>query len=130
MRPVRGIVLLGAAWALSGCGATQRDEVQAKVQQFARATAAGDYVTLCQQVLAPSLIQRLQGADLSCQQAMRVFVRSVKNPTLSIAKITVQGQRASAVVLAAATGQRAALTTIQLIDTKQGWRLASLASPS
>jgi hypothetical protein len=61
---------------------------------------------------------------------MRVFVRSVKNPTLSIAKITVQGQRASAVVLAAATGQRAALTTIQLIDTKQGWRLASLASPS
>lgn len=122
-------MLLGAAYAVSGCGASQHDEVQAKVQQFARATAAGDYVALCQQVLAPSLIQRLAGANLSCQQAMRVFVHSVNNPTLSVAKVTVTGQRASAVVLATATGQQPSLTTIQLVSTKNGWRLASLASP-
>ncbi len=122
-------MLLGAAYALSGCGASQHDEVQAKVQQFARATAAGDYVSLCQQVLAPSLIQRLAGANLTCEQAMRVFVHSVSNPTLSVAKVTVAGQRASAVVLATATGQPASLTTIELVNTKSGWRLASLASP-
>ncbi len=122
-------MLLGAAYALSGCGATPHDEVQAKVQQFAHATAAGDYRSLCQQVLAPSLIQRLGGANLTCDQAMRVFVHSVQNPTLSIAKITVAGQRASAVVLAAATGQQASLTTIELVNTKNGWRLTSLASP-
>jgi hypothetical protein len=129
MRPARGIVLLGAAYALAGCGASQRDEVQAKVQQFARATAAGDTATLCQEVLAPSLLQRLAGADLSCRQAMKLFVQSVRNPTVSIARISVKGDRASAVVFAAATGQKASLESIQLIDTPHGWRLASLASP-
>ncbi len=130
MRPVRTILLLlVGAYALAGCGASAHDQVQAKVQQFARATAAGDYQTLCQQVLAPSLVQRLGAANLSCPQAMRVFVSSVKNPTLSVAKITVSGQRASAVVLATATGQHASLNTIELVNTKGGWRLASLASP-
>jgi hypothetical protein len=103
--------------------------VQAKVQQFARATASRDYPTLCHEVLAPSLIQRLAAANVSCPQAMRLFVGSVQNPTLSVAKVTVHGQRASAVVLAGATGQRSSLTTIELVKTKHGWRLASLASP-
>ena len=129
MRHARGIAFLGAAYALAGCGASQRDEVQAKVQQFARATAARDTSTLCQQVLAPSLLTRLAGADLSCRQAMALFVQSVRNPTVSIARISIKGQRASAVVLAAASGQKALLESIELIDTENGWRLASLASP-
>jgi ketosteroid isomerase-like protein len=129
MRPARGIVLLGAAYALAGCGASQKDEIQAKVEQFARATASRDYATLCNQVLAPGLVQHLTDAGLTCQQAMKVFVQSVDNPTLSVAKVTVTGNTASATVLTTATGQKAALASIELIQTKHGWRLASLASP-
>jgi len=33
--------------------------VQAKVEQFAHATASKDYATLCTQVLAPALVTRL-----------------------------------------------------------------------
>ena len=123
------MALVGAAYALVGCGASAKDQVQAKVEQFAHATAAGDYATLCNQVLAPDLVKHLTDAGVSCQQAMKVFVQSVQNPTLSVSKVSVKGKTASAVVLASASGQKAAVESIQLIQTKHGWRLESLASP-
>jgi hypothetical protein len=129
MRLARGIVLLGSAYALVGCGASANQQVEAKVQQFAHATAGRNTTTLCQEILAPALVNHLTAAGISCQQAMRLFVDSVKNPTLSISKVTVSGSTASAVVLAQAAGQRSTLETIQLIKTQHGWRLASLASP-
>jgi hypothetical protein len=129
MRPGPVIALLCSAYVLSGCGASAHQQVEAKVQQFAHATASRDYATLCNDVLAPSLVAHLTAAGLSCEQAMRVFVSSVENPTISVSKVTVHGSSASAVVLASATGQPAAVESILLIDTKNGWRLASLASP-
>jgi len=80
-------------------------------------------------VLAPALVAHLTAAGLSCEQAMRIFVSSVQNPSINVSKVTVHGSSASAVVLASATGQQAAIESIELIDTKHGWRLASLASP-
>jgi hypothetical protein len=114
---------------LTGCGTSPRAEVQAKVEQFAHATANRDYGALCDQVLAPTLVQRLTDAGVSCRQAMKLFVQSVENPTLSVHRITVKGQSASATVLTSATGQRATVESIQLVNTKHGWRLASLVSP-
>jgi hypothetical protein len=129
MRAARAIALLGAAYAFAGCGASAKDQVQAKLEQFAHATASRDYPTLCAQILAPDLVQHLTDAGLSCQQAMKLFVQSVENPTLSVSKVSVKGKTASAVVLASATGQKASLESVQLIETKHGWRLESLASP-
>lgn len=129
MRPGHVIALLCSAYAIAGCGASASQQVQAKVQQFARATANQDYRALCDDVLAPELVDHLTAAGLSCVQAMRIFVSSVQNPTISISKVSVHGSTASAVVLASATGQKATVESIQLIDTKHGWRLASLASP-
>jgi hypothetical protein len=129
MRLSRGFALLCSAYVLVGCGASARDEVQAKVQQFAHATASRDYRALCAQILAPALVSRLTAARISCDQAMKIFVDSVSNPTISVSRITVTGSHASAVVLAGATGQAAALERLELIQTQNGWRLASLASP-
>jgi hypothetical protein len=129
MRPGRGIALLCSAYVLAGCGASAHQQVEAKVQEFARATANRNYAALCSDVLAPALVAHLTAAGLSCEQAMRVFVSSVQNPSINVSKVTVHGSSASAVVLASATGQRAAIESIELIDTKHGWRLASLASP-
>ena len=123
-----GAILLSSAVALAGCGASPRQEVQAKVEQFAHATAGRDYATLCSQVLAPALVAHLTAAGLSCDQAMRVFVDSVQNPTLSVSRVTVKGSAASAIVLAGASGQRPALEAIELVNTPHGWRLDSLAS--
>ena len=129
MRPGRWIPLLGVAYALSGCGASASDQVQAKLQQFAHAVAGRDTGTLCSQVLAPDLVGHLTAAGLSCQQAMRTFVDSVTDPSLSVSKVHVKGSSASAVVLARAKGQQSSLESVQLTNTKQGWRLTSLASP-
>jgi len=129
MRPGHAVAVLGAAYALSGCGASASDQVQAKLQQFAHAVAKRDTATLCQQVLAPDLVGHLNAAGLSCQQAMRTFVNSVSNPTLSVSKVHVKGSSASAVVLAQAKGQPASLQSVRLTNTKNGWRLISLASP-
>jgi hypothetical protein len=129
MRPGRWIVLLGVAYALTGCGTSASDQVQAKLQQFAHAVASRDTGTLCSQVLAPDLVGHLNAAGLTCQQAMRTFVDSVTDPSLSVSKVHVKGSSASAVVLARAKGQQDSLEAVQLTNTKHGWRLASLASP-
>lgn len=129
MRPAHLILPLVGACALAGCGASPRQEVEAKVQQFAKATAARDYAALCSQVLAPSLVSHLTAAGLTCQQAMRIFVSSVQNPTISVSRVTVNGLTASAVVIARANGQPPSREQIDLVHTGHGWRLASLASP-
>jgi hypothetical protein len=129
MRPGRWIPLLGVAYALAGCGGSASDQVQAKLAQFAHAVASRDTGTLCSQVLAPDLVGHLNAAGLSCHQAMRMFVNSVSDPTLSVSKVHVKGSSASAVVLARAKGQQSSLESVQLTNTKSGWRLTSLASP-
>ena len=58
-----------------------------------------------------------------------MFVRSVSDPSLSVSKVHVKGGTASAVVLARAKGQPSSLESVQLTNTKDGWRLDSLASP-
>jgi hypothetical protein len=129
MRPASAVALLGVAYALAGCGASTSDQVQAKLQQFAHAVSNRDVTTLCRQVLAPALVEHLTAAGLSCEQAMRTFVDSVADPTLSVSKVHVKGAAASAVVLTGARGQQASLESVQLARTKAGWRLESLASP-
>ncbi|HEX3688662.1 MAG TPA: hypothetical protein VHV28_03165 [Solirubrobacteraceae bacterium] len=120
---------MGVAYALSGCGASSSAQVQAKLEQFAHAVAARDTGTLCSEVLAPDLVGHLNAAGLSCQQAMKMFVQSVSDPSLSVAKVHVKGASASATVLARAKGQQSSLEAVKLTNTKRGWRLTSLASP-
>jgi hypothetical protein len=129
MRRSWALAVLCSAYVVTGCGASATDEVQAKVEQFAHATAARDVQTLCTQILAPALVTRLTAAGITCDQAMKIFVDSVSNPTISVSKISVHGSQASAVVLAGATGQTSTVERIALIQTRKGWRLASLASP-
>jgi hypothetical protein len=129
MKPGYALALLGVAYALSGCGASSSDQVQAKLEQFAHAVATRDTDTLCSEVLAPALVGRLSAAGLSCRQAMHTFVQSVADPSLSVSTVHVKGGKASATVLARAKGQPSSLEAVQLTNTKDGWRLTSLASP-
>jgi hypothetical protein len=126
---MRAVAFLGIAYALAGCGSSPADAVDAKVRQFAHAVATRNAVTLCDQVLAPALVNRLTDAGISCPQAMKTFVESVQEPTLSVGKVTVSGGSASAVVSTGAKGQQASRGTLQLTRTKAGWRLVSLVSP-
>jgi hypothetical protein len=123
------LVPILAACALAGCGTSERDQVQAKVQQFVTAASGRDYKTICEQVLAPSLLARLAAGGISCEQAMQIAFGSVQSPTLSIGRVTVSGQTASVITLTAARGQVASLDAIELVKTAQGWRVSALGSP-
>jgi hypothetical protein len=129
MRVAAGIILLGCAYVLAGCGTSESDQVRAKVDQFATASAAKDYMTICDQVLAPSLLAHLSAAGVTCREAMQIALGNVQNPTISIGRIRVAGRRASVITLSAARGEQASLESIDLIKTSKGWRLLSLGSP-
>jgi ketosteroid isomerase-like protein len=129
MRLARGIALLGVAYALAGCGTSQGDEVQAKLQQFAHAVAQRDSGALCDDVLAPALIRHLTAIGLTCDQAMKTFVSGVQNPKLSVSAVAVHGRSATAIVRSGARGQPTSRETVGLTRTAHGWRLTSLASP-
>lgn len=132
MRATRAIApaaCLGALALLAGCGQSAQDQVQAKVNEFVTAIAHHDYRTLCTQVLAPSLLARMAAGGIGCEQAMRISLGGVRDPLLSIGRISVSGSTAQAITLSGAAGQRGAFESLNLINTGSGWRIASLATP-
>ncbi len=123
------LLAAGVALALAGCGSSAHDQVKDKVDQFASAAAAKDYPTICREVLAPALVAHLTAAGITCTQAMRIALGSVRDPTLSIGRIIIDGNKAAAITLTTAAGQRASLQAIDLVKTAHGWRISSLSSP-
>jgi ketosteroid isomerase-like protein len=127
---VSGVVAtVAVAVAVTGCGSSEHQQVQAKVQQFVTAVRAKDYATLCDSVLAPVLLLDLKEFGVPCPQAMRISFGRVRSPSLAIGNITVSGDHASVVTLSGAKGQDAALASIELVRTADGWRVNSLGSP-
>ncbi|HWF74987.1 MAG TPA: hypothetical protein VG186_16675 [Solirubrobacteraceae bacterium] len=120
------VVLVVAACALAGCGTSTSDQVKAKVQQFATSVATKDARTLCDQVLAPTLLEHFAAVGISCVKAMQIFLGSVHNPTLAVGKVVVTGAKAEALTLSGAKGQLGALSAVELVNTSNGWRVSGL----
>jgi hypothetical protein len=121
-------IAAGLVMALAGCAGSDRDQITAKVQQFAQSVGNHDYQTICDQVLAPSLLAHLVGNGIPCVQAIRIGLQGVQQPVISIGRINLRGSRATAVTLTVARGQQASLAAIELVKTGQGWRISSLGS--
>jgi hypothetical protein len=128
MRAARAMVILAAALVPGGCGTSERDVVKAKVQQFVKSAGSKDFKTICDQVLAPSLLERLAAGGVPCEQAMQIALGSVHDPTLSVGQVTISGSKASAIALSTAQGQAASLDAIELVKTSSGWRISSLGA--
>ena len=129
----RALTALALALALAGCGdsgPTDEEQVRATLTDFSRATAAKDYQTLCDRILAPSLIADLKKIGLPCEIALQQGLGDVKQPRLLVGAVTVKGKTAAAQVRTSAEGQAPSSDTIELEHTDKGWRIASLAKPS
>ena len=131
LRPVRrllvaGIVLLAGS---SGCGAGASDEeqVHTAVQAFAKATAAKDYQRLCDELLASKLVEEVEAAGLPCEVALKQGLGDVQAPALTIGRIAVDGDAATAEVNSTAQGQQPSRDTLKLTRVNGKWRIASLA---
>lgn len=129
MRVAVVVTAVAVAGAVAGCGDDARSAVRAKVEQFAQATRTHDYRTICDDVLAPSLLRRMAQAGLGCEQAMSIAFAHVSDPRLAIGTVTIHGSRASVLTISQASGQSSTLTSLRLVDTSRGWRISALASP-
>ncbi len=112
---------------LAGCGgATPREEVEATVTRFAEASAQKDYQMLCDQLLAPALVQNVEQYGLPCELAIKQGLGDVREPKLTLGKITVKDDRASAEVTTQAKGQKGSTDTLDLRRVSGEWRIAAL----
>ncbi len=129
----RALAALALALALAGCGdsgPTDEEQVRATLTDFSRATAAKDYQTLCDRILAPSLIADLKKIGLPCEIALQQGLGEVKQPRLLVGAVTVKGKTATAEVRTSAEGQAPSSDTIELERTDKGWQITSLATPA
>jgi hypothetical protein len=133
LRPIRACGLaLVLALALAGCGGeptTEESQVRALLDKLGKATSAHDYRTLCEDILAPSLVKQVETAGVPCTDALRAGLGSVRRPKLRVIRVRVSGKRAVATVHTSASGQPSSDDTVSLVKGGAGWRVASLTNP-
>jgi hypothetical protein len=122
------VALAAAALALGGCGSGPSDEQQVRstVLAFGRATAGKDYQRMCDDLLAPRLVDKIKQAGLPCEVALQKGLGGVKDPKLTIGRIAVNGDSATADVRTSARGQPPSRDTLKLTKVGGRWKIASL----
>jgi hypothetical protein len=128
LRPVRRLlVTVLLVFAACGSGPSDEEQVHAVVVRFGQATAAKDYQTMCDELLAKKLVDQIESAGLPCEVALQKGLGDVRSPTLTIGKVEVKGDTATAQIQTAAKGQAPSRDTLQLVRAEdKSWRIASL----
>jgi hypothetical protein len=129
--------LMGAA-TLAGCGADSEGgggpdattQVRAVVARFGVATRTHDYQTICDDLLADDLVNKIEAIGLPCESALSRGLGDVKNPTLTINEVSISGARALVSIHTTAAGQPASDDALQLVRESNRWKIASLAAPA
>jgi hypothetical protein len=131
LRPVRSLAPALVLVVLAGCGdagPTPEEQVRATVGDFGRATAAKDYRTLCEDILAPQLVDKVTEVGLPCATALRQGLGRVRDPHLTIGSVRVDGDRASAEIRTSAAGEQPSKDTLKLVKVNGTWKISSLGS--
>ena len=128
MRKAIAAVVLALALALAGCGSGPSDEqkVRQTLTDFGKATSAKDYQTLCDRIFAPQLVDKLKQVGLPCEVALQKSLGGVKDPQITVGKITVSDKLAKAEVRTSASGEQPSQDTVELVPVGDGWRISSL----
>jgi hypothetical protein len=129
--------LVGAA-TLAGCGADSEGgggpdattQVRAVVARFGVATRTHDYQTICDDLLADDLVNKIEAIGLPCESALSRGLGDVKSPTLTINDVSIAGARALVSIHTTAAGQPASDDALQLVRESNRWKIASLAAPA
>jgi len=131
---LRGVRYLAPALVLlilAGCGEqgpTPEEQVRTTVTEFGRATAAKDYGALCDRILAPSLVEEVESIGLPCERALAQGLGDVEDPRLTIGKIEIRDDEASAEIRTSAAGEEPSQDTLRLVNLDGAWKISSLGT--
>jgi hypothetical protein len=131
LREVRYLAPALVLLILAGCGEsgpTPEEQVRSTVAEFGRATAAKDYAALCDHLLAPELIEEVESIGLPCERALRQGLGDVEEPRLTIGRIEIRDDEASAEVRTSAAGEEPSQDTLQLVNLDGVWKISSLGT--
>jgi hypothetical protein len=131
LRLVRLLAPVLVVAVLAGCGdrgPTPEQQVRTTVSDFGRATADKDYKTLCDRILAPKLIEDVTSIGLSCEAALKRGLGNVEDPRLTIGRVEIDGDQASAEIRSSAAGQEPSKDTLKLVKVNGTWKISSLGS--
>src|SRR4051812_50195603 len=95
LRPVRSLAPALVLLVLVGCGdagPTPEEQVRTTVSQFGRATAAKDYKTMCDRLLAPKLVEDVTQAGPSRERALKQGLGRGRDPPLALRQGGVDGE--------------------------------------
>jgi hypothetical protein len=119
---VLGVLVIIVALQLRG-GRDDEQEVRVALDRYEEASARKDYQTLCDELLASSYVRQTASSGLPCEVALRTALEDVRNPTLEVVSVEVNGDRAAARVRGTAAGQVPAEDVYTLVREEDSWRI-------
>ena len=131
LRRVRYLAPALVLLILAGCGEsgpTPEEQVRSTVAEFGRATAAKDYAALCDRLLAPELIEEVESIGLPCERALRRGLGDVEDPRLTIGRIEIRDNEASAEIRTSAAGEEPSQDMLRLVNVNGVWKISSLGT--
>jgi hypothetical protein len=123
------LVLLIVAVITLKPGPDSDKQVRDTLDRYAQATRDKDYQTLCDDLYASALVERIRSAGLPCEVALKTGLEERRNPQLRVLAVEVSGDEAAAKVRSTAIGEVASVDTVRLLKEGDGWRVSSLSEP-
>ena len=128
-------VVLIAALALAGCGAQQEPSstekfegeeraVAQKVEDLQEAGEGRNPEDICSEILAASLVEQLEAADVQCAEEMEKAIDDADDYELQVQDVTVSGTTATAEVR---RGDDGPTETMEFTKENGQWRATSLS---
>ena len=99
-------------------------EIAQVVERLERATAAGDFSAVCDDLFTAAARERAGGGD--CERLTRSAAQGIERPRLRLTAIEVEGGRAIARVTTQAAGQADVPEAIELRREGGEWRVEAL----
>lgn len=122
------VAIVGAVLALRP-EPNDGDAVSEALESYAAATREKDYQTICDDLYAKDLVDRVKAAGLPCEVALRTGLGSRQNPQLTVLGVEVNGDQALARTRTTAAGEPTSTDLVRLVKENGGWRIASLSEP-
>lgn len=123
-----GLVVIVAVLVLKP-GANENEAVSETLESYAAATRDKDYQTICDDLYAKDLVERVRAAGLPCEVALRTGLEDRQNPRLQVLGVEVNGDQALARVRSTAGGEVPSTDLVRLVKEDGDWRVASLSEP-